>query len=283
MKSKLSLLLIVLMLAACTPATQAPIESPADAPPAQAEIVPTATEVPETQAPSVPQENAGAPSEEIVCPTLLTPENGLVLPYSANILTFTFTPVEGAEIYLLSIETPVEKLITFQVENTLVERNLSTFTIPGENRWYVEVIDQNREVLCISEAFTFFAVAPACTTLLTPEEGTTLPAVGKVTFSWEPVPGAESYILRFILPNDKIVEFETAKTTLDRYMEAFGMSGEFEWNVIAFDMDENEICVSERLLFTKPSKPSNGSGGNGNRNDNSDGGCDPISGCGGEF
>ena len=42
------------------------------------------------------------------------------------------------------------------------------------------------------------------------------------------------------------------------------MSGEFEWNVIAFDLNGDAICISESALFTKPAKPqNNGSGGNG--------------------
>ena len=46
---------------------------------------------------------------------------------------------------------------------------------------------------------------PVCATLLTPENGLEVPAVGKVTFAWEPVEGVDSYIFRFTLPTDDIV------------------------------------------------------------------------------
>ena len=36
-----------------------------------------------------------------------------------------------------------------------------------------------------------------CAKLLTPTDGIQVPAVGVVTFSWEPVDGAEKYILKF--------------------------------------------------------------------------------------
>jgi len=56
----------------------------------------------------------------------------------------------------------------------------------------------------------------ACATLLNPEKGVELPAVGKVTFSWEPVADASLYILKFTLPTKGIVEFETDEVTKDR-------------------------------------------------------------------
>jgi len=56
------------------------------------------------------------------------------------------------------------------------------------------------------------------------------------------------------------------------------MSGEFEWNVIALDVNENQICVSENALFIKTANTgssTSGENGGGNSGDNS---C--IIGCG---
>ena len=106
-----------------------------------------------------------------------------------------------------------------------------------------------------------------CAKLLSPADGIEVPAVGIVTFEWEPVDGAENYILKFTLPGGAIVEFETDETTKDRYMEAFGVSGEFEWNVIAFDLNGSEICISEIALFTKPTVGNNSGGGDGGSDD----------------
>ena len=70
--------------------------------------------------------------------------------------------------------------------------------------------------------------------------------------------------MKFTLPGGTVVEFETDETTKDRYMESFGVGGEFEWNVIAFDVVGSEICISESALFTKPSSGNNnGDGGGG--------------------
>ena len=110
---------------------------------------------------------------------------------------------------------------------------------------------------------TATATSFVCARLISPENGLELPAVGKVTFAWEPVEGADSYLLNFTLPNGTIVTFETDETTKDLYMEAFGMSGEFEWNVTALDINENEICISEAALFTKPAIANNSNGNNG--------------------
>lgn len=102
-----------------------------------------------------------------------------------------------------------------------------------------------------------------CAKLFSPENGLELPAVGKVTFAWEPVEGADSYLLNFTLPNGTLVTFETDETTKDRYMEAFGMSGAFEWNVAAFDVYGNKICASVPFSFKKSASTKNSNSGDG--------------------
>jgi hypothetical protein len=185
--------------------------------------------------------------------------------------------VEGVEIYHLNILTPVGKLITFELDSTSADRIISTFTMPGGNSWYVEALNENREVVCTSEVFSFVAVdeQPTCTKLISPENGSNVPAVGKVTFAWEPVVDADSYLLNFTLPNGTIVTFETDETTKDRYMEAFGISGEFEWNVAALDVNGNEICISETVLFKKPATSNQNNGDVGDSS--GDDGKPPIS------
>jgi len=88
--------------------------------------------------------------------------------------------------------------------------------------------------------------------LLYPENAVEVPAVGKVTFEWTALEGADVYLLTFTLPPDDEVIFETDGTTRDRYMEAFGMAGEFEWNVSALNADGLELCQSDFFTFTKP-------------------------------
>jgi hypothetical protein len=110
--------------------------------------------------------------------------------------------------------------------------------------------------------------------LLTPEDDAELPAVGKVTFKWTALEGADSYLLTFTLPSGETVDFEIDGTTRDRYMEAFAGSGEYQWNVTALAADGNQICSSDFFAFTTPASPANapqGDGGSGG----SSGGCPP--------
>ena len=90
----------------------------------------------------------------------------------------------------------------------------------------------------------------ACVELLAPLDLAKLPAVGKVTFEWSEIEGADTYNLNFTLPSGDIVTFETDGTTRDRYMEGFGMAGEFEWNVTALNNGEG-ICRSDFFTFSK--------------------------------
>jgi hypothetical protein len=131
----------------------------------------------------------------------------------------------------------------------------------------------------------------ACVTLLSPESGVEIPPIGKVTFSWTPVDGADIYVLNIILPSGNVVPFETDQAFHDRYMEAFAAGGEYQWQVIVQDTDGSQICVSEVAKFDKPAyvppkigdndeKSENGSGESGDGSTCPDGSSpDPIMGC----
>ena len=91
-----------------------------------------------------------------------------------------------------------------------------------------------------------------CSTLLTPEDGTKLPEMGKVTFSWEPMQNAVFYKLNIILPSNDIATFSLDKAKRDQYIEAFSAAGEYHWQVTAIGADGNEICISTLFSFSKP-------------------------------
>ena len=95
---------------------------------------------------------------------------------------------------------------------------------------------------------------PSCVTLLTPLNGTEIPAMGKVTFSWSPMDEVTFYVLTIILPSGNTASFETKQTFRDQYMEAFSTGGSYQWKVtaIAQDRKRNEICSSELATFSKP-------------------------------
>lgn len=94
----------------------------------------------------------------------------------------------------------------------------------------------------------------SCPTLLTPLNNAELPALGKVTFSWDPVDKADIYVLNLILPSGQTVSFETDQTFRGQYMEAFPAAGTYQWSVIAYTQDKkrNELCSSILATFSKP-------------------------------
>ena len=92
---------------------------------------------------------------------------------------------------------------------------------------------------------------PVCLNLLAPEDKSSLDAIGKVIFSWEPLQGAEKYLLEFTPPTGQPVIFHELAPNHTRYLESFPMSGEFIWKVTAIDENGNLICVSEPYSFKK--------------------------------
>jgi len=64
-----------------------------------------------------------------------------------------------------------------------------------------------------------------CFRLLTPENSITLPDMGKITFSWQPMPGAARYQLQITLPGGKLLAIDTPTTIITRYADTFLDSG----------------------------------------------------------
>ena len=91
----------------------------------------------------------------------------------------------------------------------------------------------------------------SCVTLLTPPNAAEIPAIGKVTFSWNPMNEAIFYSLNIMLPSGQTVAFETKEPLRKQYMEAFSEGGKYQWRVIAQDRKRNEICSSALFTFSK--------------------------------
>lgn len=90
-----------------------------------------------------------------------------------------------------------------------------------------------------------------CVTLLTPADNVEIPAVGKATFSWDPVNRGTFYVLHIVLPSGTTVSFETKETFREQFMEAFPAGGKYQWKVIVQDRKKGEICSSEFATFSK--------------------------------
>lgn len=91
-----------------------------------------------------------------------------------------------------------------------------------------------------------------CFKLLTPEDGAKLNPVGRVTFSWEPMPGAASYRLEITLPTGQVVSFDTTGLSRGQYLEAIKVGGQFQWRVAALDSTGAVICSAGPFTFEKP-------------------------------
>ena len=113
-----------------------------------------------------------------------------------------------------------------------------------------------------------------CFRLLSPENGTKLNPIGKVTFAWEAMQGAIIYRLEIILPSNQSVFFETNNASRDQYLEAFSMGGTYQWKVTAFDATGKIICFAESFAFEKPEynpPPQNQNNGSGDDDGNGEG------------
>lgn len=123
--------------------------------------------------------------------------------------------------------------------------------------------ETNTPVPTPTETQTPTQTAIPCFHLLTPENGAKLPAIGKVTFSWESMQGATRYQIQFTLPSGQVVSFDTENTNTTRYIESFITGGIYTWQVVALDGDSAIVCIAKPFTFEKPAytPPQNDGGG----------------------
>ena len=99
---------------------------------------------------------------------------------------------------------------------------------------------------------TFSPSPQPCFQLLSPEKGAELEASQKIDFTWEAMEGAANYLLEIILPNETILSFESEDTSITRYTESIPTAGTYQWQVTAYDVEENILCVAGPFDFSKP-------------------------------
>ncbi len=92
----------------------------------------------------------------------------------------------------------------------------------------------------------------ACFQIIQPASGSSLPAMGKVTFEWESQTGAQKYLVTFTDTNGNHAVIETTETSMEKYIEILPAGGEFSWIVTSFGADGSEICTTESASFSKP-------------------------------
>ncbi len=171
MKSKLILILTLLLgILACGITTPTPTAEPA-AEPAQLNavpdveeekpvIIPTATFTPEPQEEIIEENPSPALSEVEGCVELLAPENNADLPAEGEIL-FSWTAHDSAESYSLNFIFPDELTLSFNSTETTKNRYMDGFSMHpaynqrGEHQWNVTILNAAGEEICSSDFFTF--------------------------------------------------------------------------------------------------------------------------------
>ena len=171
------------------------------------------------------------------------------------------------------MKTKIAILVIIGILLTSCATETATQEIEGTNSVPTEVsfteVATTQELVVTEESTA--TVAPtkvpsktplSCVALLTPPNGAEISAIGKVTFSWNPMNEATFYVLNIMLPSGKTVSFDTKQTFRGQYMEAFSAGGQYQWRVIVQDRKRNEICSSELATFSKaastlPNQPRN--------------------------
>jgi hypothetical protein len=91
-----------------------------------------------------------------------------------------------------------------------------------------------------------------CFALISPEDGASLPELGRISFTWEAQVGAIGYRLEITTPDGNPMTYDTENTGFDLYLDTLHWGGEYNWQVTALDAQGDEVCLAGPLAFTKP-------------------------------
>ena len=95
-----------------------------------------------------------SPTSTLACVILLAPVKGADLPLTGKV-TFSWTPMNEAESYVLNIILPSGETISFETDQTFRDRYMEAFVAGGEYQWQVIAQDKNGSEVCVSEVSTF--------------------------------------------------------------------------------------------------------------------------------
>jgi len=87
--------------------------------------------------------------------------------------------------------------------------------------------------------------------LVGPNAGSKLDLTGPVKFSWDARDNASQYKLTIHYPDGTIASTYTNDTSITRYLESMPNSGNYTWDITAYDSSGNQICQTGESTFSK--------------------------------
>ncbi len=105
--------------------------------------------------PASPSPTTGTPG---ACAALLNPVNAASLPASGEV-TFTWTVVPGAAKYIFNLKSPTGTISTTTETGTSHVQKLDLLVKAGTYEWWVTAKNNNLDMLCSSNTFTFTKAA----------------------------------------------------------------------------------------------------------------------------
>ncbi len=175
-------------------------------------------------------------SEEVI--ELIAPSIGAIL--ETNPITFTWEEVEFAESYVLQIATPgfenaTQVVFDEIVYGTTTEQSL----INGAYQWRVKAKNSEFETEYVTSSIIVELlpieedISEEIVILTAPSDGSLL-ETNPITFSWEEVEFAESYVLQIATPDfDNPTQITVDETLATTSYQHIIVDGEYQWRVKA--------------------------------------------------
>lgn len=171
--------------------------------------------------------------------SILAPTDGITLT-DTNV-TFSWSPVDGADMYKLQIATPdfanaTGIILDSTITNTAFIQSLNS----GDYEWRIRGENTNYQTPFTTQSLTInesdpIDISNEQVVLLAPANGTSFTITDTINFSWDAVTNADNYVIQIATPDfanaTEIIENETVNATSFSVSNLASQS--YEWRVKA--------------------------------------------------
>lgn len=195
------------------------------------------------------------------CFQLSQPASGSEISSSES-AAFDWNDQANAYKYILTLVKPNGEQTTHLAWESSLSLSSADLPVAGSYSWQVTAYDSNIQPICSAGPWTFTRPsappppeAGECFHLLSPADGSELPASGEVNFTWEEQPNRLKFIFSLISPSGNELDSKIFTNSYSRNMEEHPAEGSYLWFVTAYDSNYQTICTAGPWTFTKPASP----------------------------
>lgn len=166
---------------------------------------------------------------------ILAPTNNAEL--SIGTQTFSWKLIEGSEGYIIQIATPnFENATQIELDSITKETSMTKELVSNDYQWRIKALNSEYETAFTTASFKVKTdISDSVVAILAPANNAEL-SIGTQTFTWNPVEGAEEYVIQIATPDFEnatqiVLDLNTTETSMTKDL----IVNDYQWRIKAMN------------------------------------------------